>query len=132
MVDEHGFPTNPAYLEAQGLDVVTLNQALVTAQDELDQLSYFFAQIADPATRAQALADFDAALGGQEEGGGQVQRPAFPGVYSENSGNDPIRAWQQAREFGFPAGQEQQAQQLWSQVPAGLQARAILENLANL
>ena len=130
MVDEDGFPRNPEYLEAQGWDLVAANRELVQAQTQLDQLAGFYAMLADPATRDEALAAFDAEL---ERGTGRTtQRPSFPGHYSEQSQEDPNEAWERARKFGMPAGQEHIAQQLWQQVPAEVQVRKLLNDLSGL
>lgn len=133
MLDEQGFPTNADYIEAQGLTLVDANRALVEQSGQLEALQEFYSLLADPTTRAQALADFDAAWAEQTgEQPGMTQRPAFPGRYTENSGDDGYTAFQRARDFGMPAGQEQTARQLWGQVPARLQAQMILEDLRNL
>lgn len=145
-VDENGFPTNPAYLEAQGLSVVDLNRAYVEANDQMAETNQRMDQLlqvlSDPAARAQFFEEYDRQMyanqppsqpqpgqypgsypqAGQyppQQGSYPTQRPTFPGgnPYDQHVAADPRQALDRALGFGNPIDNPQQVAALWQQVP---------------
>lgn len=76
MPDEFGYPTNPEYIQAQGLDLVEANRRLYEAQQEAQQLQELQQVLSDREMRQAFFAEYDRQIGA----GGD--RPVFPGQQS--------------------------------------------------
>jgi hypothetical protein len=124
-LDSDGYPTNPEWLAAQGLDPVTLNRELVSQQQQQQQMLDI---LSDP-QRSQAFMDeYHRQLGATGYNPQQQSRGDFPGgqggpsLYIPTNNND-IGYWydrfQQISNFGIPPTEKHQAQlnQMWGEFP---------------
>ena len=121
MVDANGFPTNPAYLEAQGLTLQDLNRAYVEQQQQQQQL---LEVLSDPQQRDVFLQEYNRLMQGTpQEQQQQSQRPEFPGGapgQTPQAQPDLSQYYQyikQTAAIGNPLDNLDGVQQMWSQIP---------------
>jgi hypothetical protein len=124
LLDDNGYPTNPDWLQKQGLDAVTLNRELVDSQAQQSQL---LGILADPVRSAAFMQEYQRQLGATGYSPNQG-RPDFPGgspgptLYMPTSAND-IEFWsgrfQEIANLGIPPTPQHRAQlqQMWGEFP---------------